>query len=97
MEMVTTDVDPQSFDACPEDTVPLLRLSLRKLQDFDAEESKRLFETSKDLGFFYLDLEGAIDGQDLLDDVGTLFGLGEKVFQDDLSQFDFSGQGSYFG
>ena len=87
-----------SFDAPPEETVPLLRLSLRKLQDFDPEESQRLFEVSKDLGFFYLDLTEADTGSEILQDVGSLFAVGEQLFQGGgLDQWDFSAQGSYFG
>ena len=97
MEEATMDSNLYSFDVTPEDTVPLLRLSLRKLRDFDAEESQRFFEASKELGFFYLDLQGVDDGQAMLDDVDALFGVGEKLFQEDLSGYDFSGEGSYFG
>ena len=92
-----TDSSLYSFDAPPEDTVPLLRLSLAKLRDLDAEESQRFFEASKELGFFYLDLQGVDDGHAMLHDVDALFEVGEKLFQEDLSGYDFSGEGSYFG
>ena len=41
---------------------PLLRLSLQKLIQNDPEEVDRLWRASRDVGFFYLDLRGAIEG-----------------------------------
>lgn len=45
----------------PEDvpTAPLLRLSLRKLAQGDADEKERLWRASCDVGFFYLDLRNS--------------------------------------
>lgn len=40
-------------------TAPLLRLSLQKLLDHDADEEKGLFRACCEVGFFYLDLRGA--------------------------------------
>ena len=42
-------------------TAPLLRLSLQKLVDNDPKEVERLWRASCDVGFFYLDLRGAIE------------------------------------
>ena len=81
-------------------TVPLLRLSLKKLETGDTEESKRFFEASRELGFFYLDLRDSTIGHDILQTSDALFGIGEKLFGLELEEkrkFDFSGQGSYFG
>ena len=86
-----------SFDCPAEDTVPLLRLSLRKLQSFDEEESRRFFQASKELGFFYLDFEGADGGEEMLQHVDKLFAMGEELFKEDLTEYDFRPQGSYFG
>ena len=86
-----------SFDCLEEETVPLLRLSLRKLQDFDPVETERFFEASKDLGFFYLDFEGADNGSEVLGDVDKLFAVGEELFKENLTAYDFRPQGSYFG
>lgn len=44
-------------------TTPLLRLSLRKLLDDDKKESDRFFRAYTDLGFFYLELGGALHGR----------------------------------
>ncbi|KAI4142835.1 MAG: hypothetical protein LQ340_007207, partial [Diploschistes diacapsis] len=97
MEQHKLNGEMYSFDAHPKDTVPLLRLSLRKLQDFNPEESERLFKASKDLGFFYLDLDGADNSQAMLQDVDALFSLGEKLFNEELEPYDFGLEGSYFG
>ena len=97
-ESETSGSELYSFDASPEETVPLLRLSLRKLQDYDPEESQRFFEESKDLGFLYLDLEGADNGPEMLRDVDSLFAVGKQLFQrGDLDQFDMGIQGGYYG
>lgn len=58
-------------------TAPLLRISLSKLSNHDEEESKRFFEACKDLGFFYLDLGGTLEGQSILKDANNLFDVGE--------------------
>lgn len=75
-------------------TAPLLRISLQKLLDSDATESTRLWEACKDVGFFYLDLRGAVgkvnvgedgvgekvNGDSLLGDADELFGVAEEFF-----------------
>ncbi|MCJ1286104.1 hypothetical protein MMC26_005447 [Xylographa opegraphella] len=79
---------------------PLLKLSFKKLLDGDVEESKRLFEASKQLGFFYLDLRDSHEGDSILDDVDRLFKVGEQLFNLDVEEkqkYDFSGEKSYFG
>lgn len=105
-------------------TAPLLRLSLKKLVEGDTQEEEKLWKACCELGFFYLDLRGAvskakrdsaqdlhstaqeddkdgvIDGDGLLQDADTLFGLGEKLFQlpvEEKQKYDFKPQGSYFG
>ena len=81
-------------------TVPLLRLSLKKLYHEDQDESRRLFQVSKDLGFFYLDLRGTPTGHSILQDVDDLFTVGEELFDLDVEEkqkYDFSAQKSYFG
>ncbi|KAK4950671.1 hypothetical protein LTR10_010664 [Elasticomyces elasticus] len=76
---------------------PLLRLSLKRLLDHDAEEEERLWRACCDLGFFYLDLRsgstskrdsfhsdvenGDLDGDALLQDADHLFRLGKKLFE----------------
>lgn len=86
----------------PEDvpTAPLLRLSLEKLLTRDAEEFQRFCRACEDVGFFYLDLRGAENGDTLLEDAEKLFGVGSRLFDLDLEEkrkYDFSAQNSYFG
>ncbi|MCJ1321121.1 hypothetical protein MMC15_006465 [Xylographa vitiligo] len=79
---------------------PLLKLSFKKLQNGDGEESDRLFEASKQLGFFYLDLRDSLEGDSILEDVDHLFRIGEQLFDLDVEEkqkYDFSGEKSYFG
>lgn len=81
-------------------TAPLLRLSLRKLLAGDAAECEKLFMSSKDIGFFYLDLQDVEQGTSLLEDADALFRVGEALFElslEDKQQYDFSAQNSYFG
>ena len=51
------------ISAFPEDVpvAPLFRISLDKLLKGDSEEINRLWEASQNLGFFYIDLRGAIE------------------------------------
>ncbi|KAH7390407.1 hypothetical protein BKA64DRAFT_679158 [Cadophora sp. MPI-SDFR-AT-0126] len=80
-------------------TAPLHRLSLQKLRA-DPEESARLFSSSKDLGFFYLDLRGDKEGESLLQDADELFTLAPKLYdlgREELSKYDYKSKGSYMG
>lgn len=81
-------------------TAPLVRLSLAKLLAHDAIESERLYEASKTLGFFYLDLQDAPSGRALCLDADALFQVGEQLFMlgsNELQKYNFQGQGSYMG
>ena len=81
-------------------TAPLLRISLSKLQSNDAKESARFLQACKDLGFFYLDLRDAPEGQVILGELDSLFDVGKRLFDLELAQkqkYDMSGQGSYYG
>jgi isopenicillin N synthase-like dioxygenase len=81
-------------------TAPLLRLSLSALCAHDAAESARLFSASKALGFFYLDLRNDPQGSQILSEADELFRVGEELFElgrEELSKYDYSEQGSYFG
>lgn len=80
-------------------TAPLHRLSLSKLRD-DPTESDRLFSSSKDLGFFYLDLRNDKLGESLLQESDQFFDLGPKLYnlgRDELQKYDYKAQGSYMG
>ncbi len=67
-------------------TAPLLQLSIKKLQHGDSEESNRLFEACKDLGFFHLDLRGSAEGEMNLKAADELFGVGKELFDLDLEE-----------
>ena len=101
----TVDADFYDFPDLPPfpssvPTAPLLRLSLRKLQNGDVEESNRFFQVSKDFGFFYLDLRGSPEGEVILKSADALFGVGEELFDLDVEEkqkYSFVETGSYFG
>jgi non-haem dioxygenase in morphine synthesis N-terminal len=81
-------------------TAPLIRLSLARLRNHDKDESARLFNASKDLGFFYLDLRSDNAGEQILSEADSLFHVGEELFEigrGELDKYDYSDQGSYFG
>ncbi|TVY14307.1 Oxidoreductase vrtI [Lachnellula arida] len=80
-------------------TAPLHRLSLSTLRS-DPAESARLFQSSQDLGFFYLDLRGDVEGEKLLKEADRLFELAPEFYElgrDELSKFDYKSRGSYVG
>ena len=80
-------------------TAPLHRLSLLKLRQ-DQAESRRLFASSKDLGFFHLDLRADPLGEALLSQADELFDLGPKLFdlgREELQKYDYKTVGSYMG
>ncbi|KAF1357558.1 Clavaminate synthase-like protein [Lizonia empirigonia] len=80
-------------------TAPLLRISLAKLLDHDADEQQRCWDACQELGFFYLDLRGA-EGEALLDDADQLFCLMRAFFELPVREkvlYDFKAKGSYFG
>lgn len=93
----------QTFDDVPPfpddvPTAPLLRLSLAKLIQRDAEEVHRFVRASEDLGFFYLDLNGP--GDSLLADADQLFKVGAELFElplEEKKKYDFQHKKSYFG
>ncbi|TVY28518.1 Oxidoreductase [Lachnellula hyalina] len=72
-------------------TAPLYRLSLSALRSNPAE-SARLFQSSKDLDFFYLDLRGDVEGERLLEEADQAFELAQTCY--DLGRDD---RGSYMG
>jgi len=66
----------------------------------ETAESDRLFESSKKLGFFYLDLRGDAEGEKLLAEADQFFELGPKLYdlgRDELQKYDYKAQGSYMG
>ncbi|KAF2104569.1 Clavaminate synthase-like protein [Rhizodiscina lignyota] len=75
-------------------TAPLLRISLQKLANGDQSEEARLWDTCRDVGFFYLDMrmgdsgpvdvdgvkENEIDGNAILDEKDRLFELMKDMY-----------------
>ena len=109
------DLDFADLPPFPTDvpTVPLLRISLHKLQTGDKAELDRLWKASTELGFFYLDLTphpssgeqgstngSSLDSATLLDNVDQLFKVGEALYALPVAEkvkYDFKSKGSYFG
>jgi isopenicillin N synthase-like dioxygenase len=92
----------QLFSSFPDDvpTAPLVTISLRKLLSHDGAENERLFEASKSLGFFYLNMTGCEEGEALLNGSSTMFDLMEELYELPLEEklkYDFAAAGSYFG
>lgn len=80
-------------------TAPLHRISLSALRS-DPAESIRLFQASKDLGFFYLDLRDDFEGAKILHEADRFFDLAPELYdlgRDELSKFDYKDRGSYMG
>lgn len=81
-------------------TAPLLRLSLEKLLCHDEAELKRLCNACEEIGFFYLDLRGSHNGNNILEDADRLFAIEQELFDlslEEKQKYDFSKEGSYFG
>lgn len=90
-----------NLPAFPSDipTAPLHRLSLKSLRS-SPEESQRLFQSCKNLGFFYLDLRGDPAGEKLLAEANQFFDLAPKFYnlgRDELQKYDYKSRGSYMG
>ncbi|KAK7182266.1 hypothetical protein DPSP01_006983 [Paraphaeosphaeria sporulosa] len=90
------------FASFPADvpTAPLVTISLKKIVSDDVHERERLFEASKSLGFFYLDLRECTDGESLLKGSDKMFDLNEKFYHlpiDEKRKYDFAAKGMYFG
>jgi isopenicillin N synthase-like dioxygenase len=93
---LTASTIPPFPDNVP--TAPLLRLSLRRLLNRDESEVVRFIRACKDLGFFYLDLDG--DGDSLLREANQLFDVAEALCDLPLTEkqkYDLISQKSYFG
>jgi isopenicillin N synthase-like dioxygenase len=96
--------DPQQFPGLPAfpsdiSIAPLHRISLCQLRT-SPEESQRLFDSCKDLGFFYLDLRGDPDGEELFSEANQFFDLAPKLYdlgRNELQKYDYRDQGSYTG
>jgi isopenicillin N synthase-like dioxygenase len=74
--------------------VPLKVISYAKLLAADQNEEKKLFQASKELGFFYLDLQNASEREEtLLSDVDHLFTIAPQLFaipQEEKEKYDLT-------
>ena len=62
-------------------TAPLVSISLTKLEAGDETESKAFYEAAKNLGFFYLKLEGSDLGERLVDGAEKLHVIQREFFK----------------
>lgn len=60
-------------------TAPLVSISLNKLEAQDETESRSFFQASKDLGFFYLSMEGSELGEKIVSQAEQLHAI-QKQF-----------------
>ncbi|OAA72404.1 oxidoreductase [Cordyceps fumosorosea ARSEF 2679] len=80
------------------ETAPLLRLSLLKLVNHQPDEVERFIGACRDLGFFYLHLDGP--GDTILQESERLFSLAKDLFDlplEEKKKYDFSAEKTYFG
>lgn len=90
------------FTSFPDDvpTAPLVTISLAKLIAGDEREDERLFEASRSLGFFYLNMQGCSEGESLLKGSNDMFDLNESFYSlplQERAKYDFAAEGMYFG
>lgn len=93
------------FDRCPpfpEDlpVAKLPRVSFKKLLESDKSESDVLFESSRALGFFLVDFNGSIEGEEFLKKAEKMFDITEEVNavdQDKLMKYAYKPPTSLFG
>ena len=62
-------------------TAPLVTISLAKLEAGNEDESKAFFEASKNLGFFYMKLEGSSLGERMVDEAEQLHKIQQEFFK----------------
>lgn len=62
-------------------TAPLVTISLSKLEAGDENESKAFFEAAKNLGFFYMKLEGSSLGERMVDEAEQLHAVQQEFFK----------------
>lgn len=98
----TTTTIPPFPDNIP--VAPLVTISLRRLLESPANinnaEHQKLFDASKNLGFFYLDMRDTPVGEALLTEADTLFDLAMEFFNlplEEKRKYDFAVKKIYFG
>ena len=62
-------------------TAPLVTISLAKLEANDENESKAFFDATKNLGFFYMKLEGSSLGERIVDEAEQLHKVQQEFFK----------------
>jgi isopenicillin N synthase-like dioxygenase len=78
----------------------LPRLSFAKLLVHEENESNALFEACRAMGFFLLDFQGCVEGEEFLKKAETMFGLNEQVNAmdvDELMKYAYKPPHSLFG
>ncbi|KAK5457990.1 hypothetical protein LTS15_004069 [Exophiala xenobiotica] len=81
-------------------TAPLTTLHLHKLIANDSAEVQRLYDASRSLGFFYLDMRGSPEGERLLTSADRLFELERDMFAlplQEKNKYNFAKEGKYYG
>lgn len=63
------------------ETAPLVSISLEKLESGDHDESLSFFKACRELGFFYLNMNGSLLGESLVQEAETLHALGKNFFE----------------
>lgn len=59
-------------------TAPLVSISLAKLESGDGAESDAFFKASKELGFFYMNMEGSPLGEKIIEGAEKLHSIQEE-------------------
>jgi len=67
-------------------TAPLVSVSLAKLENNDAVESTAFFEASKNLGFFYMNMEGSKLGDSLVSEAEKLLQVQKEFFRQPVAE-----------
>lgn len=81
-------------------TAPLVSVSLFKLENGDKDESKAFFEAARNLGFFYLDLEGSDTGERIVEEAERLNKIQKEFYdrpQEEREEYARERIDSFFG
>jgi isopenicillin N synthase-like dioxygenase len=81
-------------------TAPLVSISLAKLETDDTAESQAFFRASKELGFFYLNMEGSALGEKIVSEAEQLHRVQQefsKLPDEEKDQFAREKLDPFFG
>jgi hypothetical protein len=67
-------------------TLQLSKISLAKLMKGDQAESEAVFRASKAHGFFLLDMQHSVKGEELLEQAERIFGLSKDLFEEGVEE-----------